>query len=462
MKVVDSKWLSQVIFSAVNQSGGPEWLSLTFTLTFIATYLVCFAMFRIQAKSWGVALLGVVCVAAINWSRISTIRPENFALLCFSVLLFLLVTQDAGRLRRSWKLWVGVPATMAIWANLHGSFPVGLVVLGCWWVGRTIELVWREGISLAVIRDAGFRRSLYLMELGALATLINPYGIDLWLETILFLNNANLADVLEWQTLELLGPSGRGFAVSWILLMILLRHSRQPVPVAHVLSLSVVALGAAFRVRMISWYALVFGVVAVPHMADVSNQLAKRWREGSAKVWAMAVTNRWLQPSFKYTLVAVLAVWICFVLSPSSRLMLGGDLRSPQQIYHADTPIELTEYLKSQPVSGMVWNPQYWGDWLLREGPDGMEIFANSNVHLVPHQVWLDYGRVSNAHSGWEGVLERYDIKTMIVDKKEQLPLWSIVRGDDNWELKYEDKRAALLTKVVPLSSRFQTEAARP
>ena len=454
MQVTDNQWLSQVIFAAVQRWGGPEWLSNTFAIALFGTYLCCFLTYCRQTRSWGVSLLGMLIVLGINWSRISTIRPENFAVLCFALLLLMIVGADTAEKdkpgsRPQWRLWLGVPVLMCLWTNLHGSFPLGIAALTCWCAGHAIELLWRLRSVRAVLDDRRFRRSLWVLQLGTLATLINPYGLDLWPQTVFFLKNTNLDQVLEWKTLELMGPSGRGFVASWVVLLVLMRHSRAKVPVWPVLLLASTALGAALHVRMISWYALSYGVLAAPHLADIANRLSVGWRRG-AEPSAGRLAALW-RPSFRYSLVALLAAWLAFALSPISRPLFGGLPRLPERIYHEDTPLALTAYLQNHPVQGLAFNPQYWGDWLLRSGSPGLQIFASSNVHLIPHQVWLDYDRVATAKSGWNEVLERYRVTTMIVDKKEQLPLWSIVRGDDNWDLKYEDSRAALLVKYAPM-----------
>ena len=101
-----------------------------------------------------------------------------------------------------------------LWANLHGSFAIGVALLGCCWVGRLLEVAWHERSVAAVFADREGRRLLLWTELAAAAVLLNPYAIDAWLEAIRFSSNANLRDVLEWNPLQLLGIGGLEFAIS--------------------------------------------------------------------------------------------------------------------------------------------------------------------------------------------------------------------------------------------------------
>ncbi len=483
MPVIDSAWLSQVIFAAVENIGA-EALSNLFALTLLVAFVLLARGFYLQSRNTLVAVAGAMLVLAIGWSRLAMIRPENFAMLCFAALLWLIVSMrrkeqpSAGRRTmaargRNWRLWVGVPLLMALWANLHGSFVCGLVVLACFLIGRTIEVFWRNRRLMAVLADREVHLWLGLCELGTLATLINPYGENLLFHTLWFSANDNLRDVLEWQSLTFLNVGGREFALSWVLLLVVLRHSRRRVPVAHAMLLGVFSIAAVFGVRMISWYAPIFAFVLVPHLADLASRFVKRTatqrdnttlestpaafqrdfatpisvrssrgagREVSAKA-AAAV-------SWKPTLTAILLVWTTFALSGLSRPLLGGDARSEGQLLGNSTPLALTEYLQAHPPRGQVFNPQWWGDWLATRGPVDFQPFMTTNIHLAPRNVWQDYQTIAFVEPGWQRSLDRYRVNTMIIDKQEQTMLASVMRQTDDWSLRYEDDQALVFVRL--------------
>lgn len=497
MPVVDGAWLSQVIFAWVEQRGGAEWLSCLFALTGLCTYLILARTYFLQSRRPWVMMLSMIGVVAVGWSRLLTIRPEIFAALCFATLLWLIVSSHASeqapqesaesassgataRRNRPWRMWLGVPLVFLLWANLHGSFACGVAVLGCFFLGRVIEIGWKTLDWRAVVDDRDVRRWLLWTELAVVATLINPYGVDLWLNTLVFAGNENLRTVLEWQPLVILGVGGVEFALSWVVLTVVLRHSRQRMPMAHVLLLGLFALAVVFGVRMLTWYAMVFGLVMTPHFRD----LAARWfpvsedetSAAGARVAAGGViparlsdepltnTGEEGEPleeeeegesllpagrAWSYSLIALLLIWIAFMTSPTSYAVMGRKTpRSAATIYGKETPLALTEYLRENPPTGQIYNPQWWGDWLVYDGPQGIQPFVTSNIHLVPRQVWRDYLSVLAAQADWRTILSKYAVNTVVLDRSQQENLVSLLRRQQDWRMAYSDDQAMVFTRT--------------
>jgi hypothetical protein len=78
---------------------------------------------------------------------------------------------------------------MAIWANAHGGWIVGLAILGLWTAMTVVSFSWRDRLVLAGVLAA-----------SVAATLVNPYGVGMWkfLETTVGLERPMIAD---WQPL---------------------------------------------------------------------------------------------------------------------------------------------------------------------------------------------------------------------------------------------------------------------
>lgn len=446
MRVIDSAWLSQVIFAAVNRIGGLEGLAHLFALTSLASALVLARVYYLLTQRLSLTLLGLVAMAAIGWSRLLTIRPENFGMLCFAVLLWLLVStrRTLGTPTcRPWRLWCGVPVVFALWANLHGSFPCGLLVLACLTGGQAIETLWSTRSFRALLADTAFRRLLVASELGFFACCLNPYGIDLLISTATFSANPNLRGILEWQPLVIQNIGGREFALSIVALLFVVRHSPRRITPAEVLLLLVFAGLTITGVRMMSWYAPVYVLVMAPHWSALADQFA----QGRVRETSNLAAPAWWRPSWKYTLVAGLTVWVAFALSGVSRPVLGGTPRSVPQMLAATTPLGAKEHLLAHPRPGMFFAPQWWGDWLHWQGPPGMQPFVTSNIHLVPPRVWQDYLQMLNAGGDWQRLLDRYAIATVITDKAEQPRLNARLREADDWQSVYDDDQAQIFVR---------------
>ncbi len=462
VNVICTMWLSQLVFALLDQYGGPEALSSMFAIVGLITYILLGRIFYLQSRRPVVVLLGMAAALLVGWSRLTTIRPENFGLLFFVVLLWLIVSSraylpsanaNADQRQFTWRLWIGVPLVMMLWVNMHGSFVCGLAVLGCFFLGAAIDILWRTRSLRQLFVDKTVRRWLYLTELAVLATLVNPYGIDLLLYTTLFSSNENLREVLEWQPLVLLGVGGREFALSWVILLFAFRFSKQPIPVAHVLLLGLFGALSAFGIRMLTWYAPIFAIVLTPHLTDIVSRLWPAARtehvpppdsDDEVRNFAMPKGR-----SFMYSFVCLFIVWISFALSPISNPLLGGVARTPEQLYGQMTPVNLVSHLKENPTVGQVHHPQYWGDWLTRETEGNFKPFVTANIHVVPRQVWRDYVRIYGGANNIDYALKRYKVDTVILDKSQQEDLRRSLRDSEDWQKTFEDDQAIVYLRRV-------------
>ncbi|MEX1096505.1 MAG: hypothetical protein WED34_10685 [Planctomycetales bacterium] len=448
----DSAWLSQVIFALVEKRGGAEALSGLYAAVVLATYLVFWRMSYVLTSRLWLSVAGMALVMVLASSRVLVIRPEIFAVFCCAVLLWTL----AGRRRsavdppvETTRLWFAaslcvVPVMMAAWANLHGSFVVGIAILGCHLLGRMVDVFLATRSLSAVFYDRWTRRWLVLTELGAAATLLNPYGIDLWLSTLTFGKNPNLQTVLEWQPLSMQVPEAFRYIFAAVLGIVVVRHSPRRMRSAEVLLLAVFAAAVVFASRMMTWYAAVFVAVLLPHAAAA---LATRWPAFVKPLPPVRELGGGLVgPSFRHTAACVAIVWVGFALSSFATPLLGGLPKTPAQLYHPDTPLGISEYLREHPPEGQVWNPQWWGDWLVWAGPKRWQPFMTTmSVHAAPPQVWTDYERIAQAEPGWPNLLDKYDVQTVVVDKTQQPRLNELIRSGPNWKVVYEDEQGAVL-----------------
>ncbi len=482
MRVVDLSWLAQVVFSQTFRFGGAEALVGLFTVVVWLSYVVLGRTCFLATKNLAVSTLLTGLALNVGWNRLTTIRPENFALLLFAVLLWLLTAHRLKRddsilvddRRGEWKLWLGIPLIFVLWANLHGSFFCGLAVLACFFGGRVLEVAWHERSLRAVTADRETRRRLYWLELAAAATLVNPYGIDAWIEALQFSSNPIVRDVVEWQPLVMIGVGGREFMLACVALMFVLRHSRKPVAPTDVLLLGVFGLMAAMQVRMTGWFAFVWAVTIAPHLADVvSRAFAAGDVDGVAAAGASSDgetptdddANDLLMPadgrSYRYTLACAGVLWIAFAFTTFARPLLGGEPRSAESLYGPQTPLQLTAWLRKNPPVGQVYNPQYWGDWLGWAGPQSLRLFANTHVHLMPRGAWADYRRISDSDNGWEVALERHRVKTAIVDKVGQSALARAIRLSSDWVPAYEDDQALVMRRRAPVAAATKPEPSK-
>jgi hypothetical protein len=428
-------WLSQVIYALIGRRD-PEQLANLFALLTLATSLVLWMTYSRQTGSRRLALCGAIAAFVIPWSRHAVQRPENFGALCLAILLWLVVDGERREHVHLWRRPLVFGGLLALWTNLHGSFVIGLVVLLCIVTGRVLETIRRTGSPGSWLQDRGFWQRLLWLEGAVVGTLCHPQGIDLLLQTVVFPSHPNLNAVLEWYPLSLGSLEGIPMVLSWIATIVILRLSHARWTATEVLLLVVFNLAVLLRTRMIAWYGPIWVLAIAPHAADI----ARRMFSASAAAASGTAWQRWNAPSIRWTAVAVLLVWMTFLCAPLSRPLLGGTPRRMDQLFSRETPLGVTGYLQEHPPRGLCFAPQWWGDWLVWQGPRGLRVMTTTNtIHLLPETVWRDALTISIAEGNWSDRLAKYRIATVLASRDLQPQLCTALRAADDWEVVFED-----------------------
>jgi hypothetical protein len=441
-RFVDTAWLSQTIGYLAEQTLGVTALQFLFAACITATASVlagCVVLRSGSTLAGGIAALAFVIV---DYQQLIVARPQHAALVCFAIVVAVLTSP---RWRRVY--WLLVPATFALWANLHGSFPVGLVLIACFVAGRAVDLVRRTGAFKSLSHDAMLRRHFLLLQLSAAAVLLNPYGLQVYLEAVRVAGNRNLQDLVDWDALTLRMSQGKAAAIALLALIAVLRFSRRRMSAAEAISLTVFGLGAAYSSRILVWW----GILAACSLALHTEAALRRWRQTDSR------------PPAKRTGLSTVAmlgmVWIAFAYSPFGMRLLHGAPKTPEEAARRlersvgpQTPVAAADYLREHPPTGQCFNTYEWGDYLLWAGPTGAKWFVNSHAHLVPREVWEDYFRISSASKDWDSRLDRYGVNTIVLDRNISADLVrSLKEKTDVWKLEYEDRLAVIFTRKKPI-----------
>jgi len=165
--VADHEWGSALVFYALYQWGGPsaivgmKLVTLAITLT-----LLVWAGLRQRTYSPLAAAFYALILLALLPSFQSTVRCMVFTHIFFALWLFWFQCERHGRPIPTFFYIL----TIIIWANLHGGFSIGLA----WLLGVCMVEAWYGG---------HWRKWLVRFFLCSLATLVNPFGWQLWIST---------------------------------------------------------------------------------------------------------------------------------------------------------------------------------------------------------------------------------------------------------------------------------------
>lgn len=196
---LNHEWLAEVLMAFAYTHLGILGLKLLKLVCSAATVVLLAAALAETGAPvfWQFAALAVISASVAPEIQF---RPQMFTFALFAATVALLARHCyRGRAR----LWLMFPI-MALWANLHGGFIMGLAALGAY---ATI------GLIEDLIRGRSAAQSIWLMLLVpavSIATLLNPYGFEMWLVVVRALHNSRTGTVILdwWPLLSTLATSG--------------------------------------------------------------------------------------------------------------------------------------------------------------------------------------------------------------------------------------------------------------
>ena len=205
---VVQSWLASWWYATLEALGGAGAIRL---FTAVATGVLAALLWRLSrpadALLGRLALVGAACSLGLYWW---TDRPQLIAYLLLAVVLVVLVEHRSA--------WWCLPL-VALWVNVHGSWPVGLLILGAWCALEVLEQRWRVGRGVAVLAAA--------LAGATLGALLSPYGADLLRFPFEMLRRANtLKFIREWRSPSLGSLGTWLFAVEVVLVGVRLWRRR--------------------------------------------------------------------------------------------------------------------------------------------------------------------------------------------------------------------------------------------
>ena len=445
--LVDTAWLSQWLGYAAWREGGITAIQLVFAGLVSAPLVILGIALLRRTGQLLPALVGAATYAALEWRQWTVaetpvcglIRPQLTGALCF-VLLFALLQVRKPRFTSA--LWAAL--LFVLWANLHGSFVMGLVLVVCAILGRAADLLRRTESIRSIQRDRRLRILLVVLGAGLLGTLVNPYGWRLHGEVLAFNRNPNLNSLIEWQPLRIEQLQAQTAACVALALAIAYRASPRRVQSAELLLLAALGGWTLWTSRIIVWWSVPAAWFLAIH-ADAAWRRSVRRRESRSII---RLFERIPHPPRRVLAVLAAAAWIVSIgVSPWGLQSLGVLKRPLSNAVSQATPLAATDYLCEHPPPGLVFDAFEWGDYFLWAGPPEIELFADSHVHLVPHKIWFDYLRIAGGASSAARLLDEYHIDLIAIDRELQPYLIQRLQANPKWKVVYEDARARIYAR---------------
>lgn len=407
----DQQWGAQVVLALAERIGG--WTGLV-VVRAAATGIVV-ACLAVIARRHGLgarrATLLVLASFAVAAPAMA-LRPQLLGLACFALVLLLV----DHRREHPRGIWV-VPFVVAVWANIHGSFFLGPVVLGLAWLADVHD------------RHPAARRTLLAAVVSAAAASLTPAGPLVWPYAVgVSVDPSVTARITEWRPTSLRTPTGIVFFASVAAGIVLIARRASAVAWPTLLWFGAFLAIGLYAERGIAWWALAaFGPVA------------------TLLAGAPASARRTDPPLMRRVNAALfgLLVAVGVVLLPWWRPIDPGT-RAPALLL-TDAPPGVTAVLRETATADdRILNHQAWGSWLAFAIPQA-PIAIDSRIELYPPEVWQRYEQVMAGVDGWQAQVDAWGVTLVVLESKETGTRDRFVA--DGWRVLHQDEDGSILER---------------
>ena len=393
MPVTTDQWLGQVVLYLSYALAG--WSAVAVLRIALAAALIAFVARAATGRSDRPLAVVLATVPALLLTRPVVVdRPELAGFVLFAVLLYLLRLGRGG----SPRALLACVVLVWVWANVHGSFAVGVV---------TTAFVCAEG----ALRDVARRREYVVVALATVAvTFLTPAGIATWTAPgSHFLSPPR--DVQEWNVIDVRTPLGLAY-VATLALVLACVFLGPRVAIAD----AVVLVPIAFLSLTAARQAPLLAIAAAPLFADRLTRLQSRLA-GSP-----ATTSRRAEALLAAGALALVVV--ALAIAP----------RMPDERAYPRAALD------SIPTGDGLLARYEWGGWLIWNAP-ATPVFVDGR--LVPYRgaVLDDYQRVIAAKPAWRDALARLGVRQLLIVPSDPAAVrarelgWRVIASSDTFVL---------------------------
>ena len=409
------EWLGEVVTAWVTNVGGMR--ALDFYLIALGSAILI-ALYGLGTLRSGNSKAGFVAAALLSsWTVAScTLRPQMWGYLFLVLTLICLEFFRQGKKKALWFL----PAIMLAWVNTHGSFIIGLGVIGLYWLCGLVEF--KAGKIYARRWGSKERRDIGVVLLLCLAVLpLTPYGARLAIYpfNMAFAQPLNVASVHEWQGMSFGALDGKtflAFVMGFFVLQTLFPFEWRLDELALFFA---GALMAFVHVRLV----MLFVPFSIPLFATI----AARWISGYSRAKDKYALNA--------LLIAGVAAAMIYFFPSGSQL----EERVAERF-----PVAALEYLGDHPVRGPMYDTYFFGGYLVWSG---YPTFIDGRGDLFERGgVFADYLDVAQLRPDALSVLRKYGIRSCLVQRGELVS--ALLSTSRDWKRVYVDNLSALYVRT--------------
>jgi len=427
---VDRPWVASSWGFEVLTAGAYTLLGLrAFPVLLMGFKLALAAVTFLLARGWRGTFWYAVLLSAIAQYVVVDLQPLPifFSMLFFGVeLLLLLQSRRCSDVRP--LFWL--PMIFLLWANLHGQFLNGLLLLGLYLAAEVTEfLLHISGVSSFSAPAHSLAKVSAIAGLSIVATLLTPYSFQLFPSAFQTVYSKVLfEDFQEMQALGFRRPEH--FVLLLLVMAAFLALGRQRSRDLFKLGVMGIFVMLAFRVQRDVW------CVVFPAIAVIADALADCQRETESRKSSQGW--KWEKP---LVAVLVLVVFLAAIIHiPSSKALMNQASRV--------LPVKACDFIRANQLPGPLFNTYYWGGFLIWYLPE-YPVAIDGRLNLYGDEINESYFKVTGGTQRLETDPNFARARTILLERKsamlKALTTLPVLRAQ--FRVAYQDDVATVLVR---------------
>ena len=415
-----SRWINEAWLSELPYYFAWQWLGIR------GIYLVML----VEVELILLGVFGLACLESRNvkaafcaswlavWLATVSFGPRTLLAgwMCLVAELFLLAQFKRGKDR----LWL-LPPLFALWANLHGSWLIGMVLFGIFCASGLAQGTWGRLQATRWTR-AQFRKLALVGRLSVAGLFLNPYTYHLvfYPFNFAFKQRLNANHVDEWMSLDFHGVRGKIlFAIlAATIVLALVRQQRWQL---HELAFTILGFYAAVTY---SRFLFLAAIVVTPMLARELDFFTTYRREID-------------KPALNAALMLAIILG-CILRFPGRTYLMRDTVRN--------YPVQALSHLQRFHPEGRVFNDCLWGGYLIWNARH-IPVFIDSRIDIFEYNgVFADYLDAMGGKNTME-VLDKYRIRYVLFPQNS--PVAYLLMHNPGWKTDYQDGVAVLLERAI-------------
>jgi hypothetical protein len=439
--LISKEWLGEILFAGAGDAFGWNGIVLLSAVLIATSLWLLYRLLLAEGNDLVLSLL-LTLLAAMSCSVHWLARPHLFTHLFAVIFTWQLRLFDRGKLSTR-SLLLRLAPLMMLWANLHGAFFTGLVMIVTFLAGNAMAFLACHGAERTAVRSKLV--SLFLLFIAsALVTLLNPNGWRLSAQIIKFLHDPVLAHYTnEFRSPNFHSNGIHGFLVELSLIALMLILVRPTINATEIMVMGTWGLLGLLTARNVPIFAIVATPILAQHLTRWLNEsrdsnLLTRYRKVCNNVSEInrRADGRWLTG-------IVLIIVLLVVAKPR---VAGGKPILITELLTSRFPMAAVQFLQQNPtvVQGKMFNDYGWGGCLMLILPEH-KVFVDGRNDFYGPELIQDFDIVNRIHPGWEDVLRKYKVDWTILPREH--PLNELLALHKDWSLTYTDEVTAIYSR---------------